>query len=411
LTETAEAYQSLSSSFRVIPPEETVRRVAAFAARLGVTRVTDITRLDRVGVPVYASVRPDALPGSLCVNAGKGVRAEEAKAGAYMEAIELALAEYGRTPIQSFPATPRAVLDGASRPQAILDFCPRLGAKIPLDLTIECVTAEEVFSRQSVAVPAELVFLPYTNIHGGTTLFGSSSNGLASGNTVLEATVHGLAEVIERDVNSFQTLRDASRLVAPETFPAPVAAVYEKACAAGLELSLRFTPNVFGLPHFSAVVADPDAEDPLYVNGGSACHLSPQIAAVRAVCEALQSRLSFIHGGRDDLLERHQKFARLSREQRRRRAQRTAAAAARADQTVAFHDIPDRTPARPTLEACLERFRETLAANHMPMLCRVVFTQPADPVQVVRVIVPRLEAFTEVNARVGFRLRDYVAAA
>ena len=38
---------------------------------------------------------PTAAPGSLCVNAGKGLRSIEAEVGAYMEAIEFALAEPG----------------------------------------------------------------------------------------------------------------------------------------------------------------------------------------------------------------------------------------------------------------------------------------------------------------------------
>ena len=63
----------LSSSLRICPLEETLRKAAPFAAALGVSRVTEITWLDRVGVPVCASVRPAAQPGSLCVNAGKGL--------------------------------------------------------------------------------------------------------------------------------------------------------------------------------------------------------------------------------------------------------------------------------------------------------------------------------------------------
>jgi len=85
----------LSSSLRTTPPEVTLARARAVAPSLGITRVTDITRLDRVGVPVYASIRPTAAPGSLCVNAGKGLHPIEAEVGAYMEAIEFALAEPG----------------------------------------------------------------------------------------------------------------------------------------------------------------------------------------------------------------------------------------------------------------------------------------------------------------------------
>src|SRR5262249_22585260 len=85
----------LSSSLRTTPLAVTLARARARARALGITRVTDVTRLDRVGVPVYASIRPTAAPGSLCVNAGKGLHAQEAEVGAYMEAIEFALAEPG----------------------------------------------------------------------------------------------------------------------------------------------------------------------------------------------------------------------------------------------------------------------------------------------------------------------------
>lgn len=377
------------------------------AERLGITRVTDTTRLDRIGIPVYCSIRPDAIPGSLCVSAGKGLRHIEAKVGAVMEGIEMALGEYGRSPVTSFPATPRDVCDGATRPDAILDYCPRLGTNIPLDLPIECVEAEEIFSGAKSAIPAELVFIPYRQMHGGTSLFGASSNGLASGNTLNEATLHGLAEVVERDINSFHLVRDHSRLVLPETCPPHILDIFEKVTAAGLVLHLRYRPNPFELPHFSAAISDPDHEDPLFVNGGTACHLSPSISAVRTVCEAVQSRLSFIHGGRDDLADRHRRYAKLTAAERLKRARASVANYARATDAIAFDDIPDQTPPHPTIEACLERFRELLAARGIHHVFRVVLSLPNDPVVIVKIVVPCLEAFSEVNARVGRRLRDY----
>src|ERR1700690_4612844 len=102
----------LSSSLRTTPPQVTLARARARAPALGISRVTDITRLDRVGIPVYASIRPSALPGSLCVNAGKGLRPIEAEVGAYMEAIEFALAEVGASHVGVVKATAREVLDG-----------------------------------------------------------------------------------------------------------------------------------------------------------------------------------------------------------------------------------------------------------------------------------------------------------
>ncbi|HSE22879.1 MAG TPA: hypothetical protein VLB68_14525, partial [Pyrinomonadaceae bacterium] len=74
----------------------TLSRARAVSRQLGISRVTDITRLDCIGVPVFASIRPEAHPGSLCVNAGKGITVAEARVGAYMEAVEYAFAEYNR---------------------------------------------------------------------------------------------------------------------------------------------------------------------------------------------------------------------------------------------------------------------------------------------------------------------------
>src|SRR5687768_14092846 len=103
---------ALDSSLRTVDPAETLAHAKARAQTLGISRVTDITRLDRIGIPVFTSVRPTAVEGSLCVNAGKGVRAIDAKVGAYMEAIEFAIAEPGHSDISIVMATARDVLDG-----------------------------------------------------------------------------------------------------------------------------------------------------------------------------------------------------------------------------------------------------------------------------------------------------------
>ena len=72
---------------RTVPAAETIRRVAKTAESLGVTRLADITGLDRIGIPVYSSVVPKSRD-SLSVYNGKGARPVDAQAGALMEAIE-----------------------------------------------------------------------------------------------------------------------------------------------------------------------------------------------------------------------------------------------------------------------------------------------------------------------------------
>src|SRR5260221_4043556 len=89
------AIHRMSSSLRQAPIEQTLLHARSTASRLGITRVTDTTWLDKIGIPVFSSIRPTAKAGSLCVNAGKGLLKEDARVGAYMGAIAFVIAGVG----------------------------------------------------------------------------------------------------------------------------------------------------------------------------------------------------------------------------------------------------------------------------------------------------------------------------
>jgi ribosomal protein S12 methylthiotransferase accessory factor YcaO len=76
---------------RCIPPTDTLSRIVPLMSRFGITRLANVTGLDRIGLPVVAAYRPNSR--SLAVAQGKGVTLEAAKASALMEAIELYHAE------------------------------------------------------------------------------------------------------------------------------------------------------------------------------------------------------------------------------------------------------------------------------------------------------------------------------
>ena len=62
------------------------------------------------------------------------------------------------------------------------------------------VEAQELFAAAQLWVPFELVSVDFTQLPPtGAALFQATTNGLASGNTWLEAVLHGLYEVVERD--------------------------------------------------------------------------------------------------------------------------------------------------------------------------------------------------------------------
>jgi ribosomal protein S12 methylthiotransferase accessory factor len=397
------------SSLRAAPIDITLARAKSRATALGISRVSDITRLDRVGMPVYVSIRPGAQVGSLCVNAGKGLRPEEAQVGAYMESIEFALAEYNVAALDVVPATPRDVLDGHTRPHAILDFCPILGATIPLDARIYCVEAQDLLGGGHWLTPVELVFLPTPKaLTPEIRCFGSSSNGLSSGNTLLEATVHGMAEVIERDVLSFFTFDDRSALILPTTLPPEANALAERFRAVGLDLYVRYQPNDFDLPWFYAVLVDRDERSPIFVNGGFGCHPHRDIALTRALCEAAQSRLGFIHGGRDDLTLTTAQYSGVEPTRLADTAKRSVAIAADATYTLDYEQVTDWTAQAQDLGAAYDVLTAALQRVGMRFLLRIPYTHPDDELQVVRVMVPGLENWTEHRRRIGPRLRDFI---
>jgi ribosomal protein S12 methylthiotransferase accessory factor len=308
-------------------------------------------------------------------------------------------------------ATSRDVLDGRRRPEAILDLCPKVGTTITLDAPIEVVTAEETTTGEKALVPAELVFLPFRP--GGRRRklhFGSSSNGLASGNTLREATIHGLCEIVERDVRTFQAVRDTGAPVNLDSVHGDAADLVETIRAAGLELHVRTADNGLGIPYFMALIHDPETIAPQLLNSGYGCHPIRSIAFVRAVSEAAQSRLTIIHGGRDDLTDHQARFKGWTSARKRAYAAR-AVATVSSGRSVPFGELPDLAPEIATLEHCERALLRRLGAAGFDHVYRVAFCRPGDELQVVRVIVPRMEFLTEGLQRVGPRLRDHARAA
>ena len=86
LNESPRKKQLAWGTHRVAQPEDTLDWIRPKLRPLGVTRIGDITGLDRIGIPVFQAILP--LSRNLSVKLGKG-RTEAASAvSAAMEAIE-----------------------------------------------------------------------------------------------------------------------------------------------------------------------------------------------------------------------------------------------------------------------------------------------------------------------------------
>jgi ribosomal protein S12 methylthiotransferase accessory factor len=385
---------------RSLAPETTLLHARQWAATAGISEVRDITGLDILGVPVYASVRPQARGDA--VTFGKGLRHVDAEVGAYMEALEFFFAEPGTGRVATRWGTPRDVAGHEHADDAILDFVPLLQREVDLDGSLLLASVQDLESGRERAIPAELIFFPAPDV--GQSLFGSSTNGLASGNSVLEGTLQALLELIERDIWSFEFVRRTSKLVEAASLPDDVREIVERAERNGLQLKVRAIPNDYGMPCFAAFVFDLNNPSRKTFNGGWACDLERDRALVRAVTEAAQSRVAFIHGGRKVPASRAAGSASDAQPGEAELVRQHMLGVSDPRGQTLLTDIPDLAvegTLRQKLDAVIGRLRLVVQRP----IYRVVFTPPESPLQVVRVVVPLLENLKVNRVRLGPRLK------
>lgn len=285
----------LPGTHRTRTPEETWAVVNRHLGRAGISRVADVTHLDCIGVPVCMAIRPWSE--TLAVSQGKGATLLLAKISAVMESIELWHAE--RPAVETFTA-PAEDLD---LPYGLTDL-PIRPELSPYRNGLRLRWAEGVgtVSGRAVPVPADLIGLSLASgLDWRANVLHPSSNGLASGNSLEEAALHAMYEVIERHATSSlrHGARDHRRTLRIETITSDhCSALLDSLREADVNTEISSVPNAFGLPCFVCFIWSP--EYPV-VCAGSGCHSSAEVALSRALTEAVQTRLTGISGTRDDI--------------------------------------------------------------------------------------------------------------
>ncbi len=296
----------LEGTQRVLSPEATLERTTKLLPAIGVTRIANITDLDRVGIPVFSAIRPSAAAGAISIYSGKGVSETNARISAIMESFERCLAEQPEVSINLAGIqliTERTV----DTYESLSDNYPALypdALLMPQPLTeftsLEWVMGHDIMNDIEVFVPANAVFHPY-NSRNGIKLFRSNTNGLASGNTIEEAVLHGLLEVIERDALSIAeyTRNPGTEMVLSERDGLNYS-LKKKIEEAGIKVKVWLLDSDVDIPTVVAALDDTVLRDPALLVMGAGSHLSPEIAVTRALTEAAQSRVVQIHGARED---------------------------------------------------------------------------------------------------------------
>ena len=384
-------------SQRICGPEATLEVLLGCKAALGITRVADVTGLDCLGIPTVMVVRPAAR--NLSVTQGKGTSVAAAKVSGLMEAAEHFLAERVALPLRW--GSYRDLI-GAHRLADPL-LLPQYDRPFTTGAPCLWVEGEGIESGTGVWVPYELVHLDYRlPLPAGSGQFLSSSNGLASGNVRVEAVVHGLYEVIERDATTLFYARDAwdqaQRVVDLDTVDDPTCRALLRCFErADVRVTVWETTSDLSVASF---LADARAErsDPLRPLGasrGMGTHARRDVALRRALTEAAQSRLTSIAGSRDDIAPADLATA---------RAEAVQAARLSARPVRDFRAVPDAR-----FEVFEDELRWVLArmrALRLPEPIFVDLSSPRFPFHVVRVIAPGLEGISEISGyQPGARIR------
>lgn len=369
---------------RARTPDDTIARVRPLLTRFGITRIANLTGLDRTGIPVVMVCRPNAR--SSAVFHGKGIDLAAAKASGLMEAIETWHGEHVQLPLRYGSVTDlradHGLADVSGLPRSPSD-------RFHVDLPMLWVEGHDLIGGDRVWLPLEIVHANST-IPGPPTsgCFATSTNGLASGNHLLEATSHALCEVIERDATSLwhrhkPSTQDGMRLDLATVSDDDCRAVLDRLNEADLDVAVWDTTTDVGVPAFQCLVMDRTAEIG-HVGHGAGCHPAREIALLRALTEAAQVRTTYIVGSREDI--QHSDYQPSILDARNHRAR----ALMRLVNRMRDFESVDRF-AFDTFETEVAWLLNRLKAAGLRQAIAVDLTRPEIGLSVVRVVVPGLE--------------------
>ncbi|MFD6950251.1 hypothetical protein A6A08_02425 [Nocardiopsis sp. TSRI0078] len=413
-----------SGTQREITVEETWDRVSPHLRRVGITRLADITGLDYVGVPVYSAIVPRSND-SISVYGGKGFRPIDAKVSAVMEAIE----RYSAW----LPVRPDLV--------ASLDELVSVGETVlrPDEINLELardyrddgpiswVRGWDLLNEEPVLVPQDGAVYQ-ARLHEQPCYRITTTNGLASGNSLEEAVCHALCELVERDsmtlaelvsnylpqileqdghlgASAFSVvdeLRGRHPHVEPGSLPSAAQYMLEKFDKAGVEVRLLDITSDLGIPSFFAATSEDIGDGTSQGHGGYGTHPNAEVAVARALSECAQGRAVDVQALREDISLPGADVSKYELHVRRSASVDTSSWAWKsASHTVRFDQVPHHPSGdvRADLDLLLGRLRAAGAGQ----VVVVDLSPPQIPVSVVRVICPILESWATDYCRIGSR--------
>lgn len=377
----------LEGAQRACTPRETISRMTPHFDAAGITRISEITGLDRVGIPVAQCIRPNAK--YLSVDSGKGATPEAALCSAIMEGFERHVGETAA--LESITAPIHRLTKTEVR------FPLLNGAVYNTLVPIKWCEATGIYSKERKIVPHAVASLAFGDWKYNflERCFYSSSNGLSSGNTLEEALAGGLYEVIERDQVkcAFHSEKWLKRVNLESVKNNTLGSLIETLRSNAIMPVLFDCTGDIGIPTYTAYIYD--AEQDLQSYRGYAAHLDPEVAQCRAICEAVQSRLVYMSGSRDDI--NHERFL----EYRSDNAQKHMARVISWDKETSStaHEDCSTASFKDDIHAILDKLDKAKIPEPLIIEFRHKY-----PCNVVKVMIPTLEGYFNHHIQYGGRV-------
>lgn len=417
---------------RIQPVEVTLENVRPLINAIGITRIADITDMDRLKIPNYSAV----LPGTedyIWVYGGKGPTKNHAKASAIMESIE----RFSSLQKNHAGKIIRGSYEELSKSYNILKYnevIEPISFSLDDKMIMDYCTGYDLLNEENILVPASLVIFKYIPNSPSLNPYAFyHTNGLASGNVIEEAICHALCEVIERDATSiaefvssafqYHILRtiensfiqnglkikpiESKKFIDDnEIYPdvdlneignsEQVNKIFKRFEDCQVSLNVKDITSDLGIPTFIASSVEWINHDYGYLVEGHGTHPDSRIALIRAITEVSQSRAANIQGSRDDL--RKMKFNPEDSDDKR------SWQFIKSTKKIKFSGIKSFYN-----EDILDDIRIIMAKLREKKLNKAIIvnlTNPKINIPVVRAIVPGLETFKVNKSIVGDRAKE-----
>lgn len=388
-----------TGTHRVIAPSKTIEINENKLKVAGITRIADITDLDRIGLPIYTAIRPTAEDGAVSIYGGKGITKDHAKASAMMEGFERYSAE--RQDIDETIIASLSEIEefGEYIDPKSLNLPKEFEKKDISDLSLEWSKSIDLISNREYYIPTNAIYHPYISKDDSQSLFKSNTNGLASGNILEEAILHGIFEVIERDAWSIFELthKNYAQIDISSIENEIIIDIIEKFESKGIKIKLMdFTADI-KIPTIAASADDTITKDAGLLTLGMGTHLDPEVAILRALTEVAQSRATQINGAREDTVRAD--FAREAGYERMKRINKFYFRDE--EEQIKLSDIENKSTSSITRD--IEIVKDELVSNDIQKILYSNLTRPELDVSVVRVVIPEMELYTIDPSRAGYR--------